>query len=87
MWIGSEAQEQGGQEVMVVFHGMDWALRHVLKIIMMIFGVLFHSIDEESGGPKCYNWLKALQLGLSNQCSSPGPRDARALALDCYIQV
>lgn len=52
MWLESWVQEGGGQEVTVVFHGMDWSLHQVLKIIIMILGVLFHFVDEESGGPQ-----------------------------------
>lgn len=52
VWLESEVQEGGGQRVMVVFHGMDWALHHVLIIIMMILRVLFHFIDKKSGSPQ-----------------------------------
>lgn len=47
---------------MIVFHGMDWPLHHILKIIMMILGGLFCFLDEESRCPRGYNLLKVLQL-------------------------
>lgn len=62
MWLESKVQEGGGREVMVVFHGMDWPLHHILKIMKMILGALFCFLDEESRCPRGYNLLKVLQL-------------------------